>query len=569
MAKKSCEGDLVNSQAAYRLPNKTAAFLWHYLCLFKQGFLFLSFTAIAFALCQTIFPYFIKVIINLIHTSNQHHTLPPHLFWTMTWMCFTWAVMQIIISVQIKGIGHIMPTLKINIKTDIFNLVSQYAYPFYLKHSASLINKKINALADSTEKSIQLLIFNLLTIIIILFASMLLMFYVSIFFTILMFAWLTVHGLITKHFIKQGVSSEHEYTQSTHQASAYTSDLLDNIMNLRFYNAFAAECLKIGNLFQREKKTYQQAITHFQKMRVCQGICSAGYMIATILLLVFFWQQQMVSIGDFAMIAMLAISATNIIWQSSNHLMLLARELGVLGASLNIIQYHDVPNEDKPIVVSQIDNIIFKQVYFSYDKKTPLFYDLNFTIHAGDKIGIYDTSGFGKTTLIRLLLGLYACEQGEILINNVNIAHIDKSSLYQCMSILTQEVTLLNTSIAENILFSQKGKTQFDIERAAKIANCHAFIKSLDDGYETIVGEKGMCLSGGQRQRIALARLILHDAPMVIMDEPSSALDHLTETIVCNNLKDYLSNKTVIIISHKKSFFELVDKQYRLQDLFG
>jgi ATP-binding cassette subfamily B protein len=222
---------------------------------------------------------------------------------------------------------------------------------------------------------------------------------------------------------------------------------------------------------------------------------------------------------------------------------------------------NQIPNPDNPVQIEPINgNIQFQQVHFHYDNGIKIINDLNLDIKAGSTIGIAGTTGSGKTTLIKLLLRLYDTVEGKILIDNHDIKTWDLTTLRRNISLVSQDVYLFHGTIAENIAYGFENCTIEAIENAAKQAELHDFVNSLPKGYQSIVGEKGIKLSGGQRQRLSIARAILKNAPILILDEATSAVDTETERAIQHSLNHLTQGKTALIIAHRLSTLRHADK---------
>jgi ATP-binding cassette subfamily B protein len=222
---------------------------------------------------------------------------------------------------------------------------------------------------------------------------------------------------------------------------------------------------------------------------------------------------------------------------------------------------NQIPNPDNPVQIEPINgNIQFQQVHFHYDNGIKIINDLNLDIKAGSTIGIAGTTGSGKTTLIKLLLRLYDTVEGKILIDNHDIKTWDLTTLRRNVSLVSQDVYLFHGTIAENIAYGFENCTIEAIENAAKQAELHDFVNSLPKGYQSIVGEKGIKLSGGQRQRLSIARAILKNAPILILDEATSAVDTETERAIQHSLNHLTQGKTALIIAHRLSTLRHADK---------
>ncbi len=222
---------------------------------------------------------------------------------------------------------------------------------------------------------------------------------------------------------------------------------------------------------------------------------------------------------------------------------------------------NQIPNPENPIQIEQINGKIeLQNIHFHYDNEVPIINNLNLNIEAGSTIGIAGTTGSGKTTLIKLLLRLYDTVEGKILIDNHDIKTWDLTTLRRNISLVSQDVYLFHGTIGENIAYGFENCTIEEIENAAKQAELHEFVSSLPQGYHTIVGEKGIKLSGGQRQRLSIARAILKNAPILILDEATSAVDTETERAIQHSLNKLTQGKTALIIAHRLSTLRHSDK---------
>ncbi|MGA7501054.1 MAG: ABC transporter ATP-binding protein [Isosphaeraceae bacterium] len=198
-------------------------------------------------------------------------------------------------------------------------------------------------------------------------------------------------------------------------------------------------------------------------------------------------------------------------------------------------------------------DVAFQGVGFGYGDDRPVLRDLSFEIGAGTRVGIAGTTGAGKTTLVSLLTRFYDPTAGQILLDGVDLRDYSLTDLRSQFALVLQETVLFSTSIAENIAYALPGASGEAIVEAAKVANAHEFIARLPRGYATQVGERGMALSGGERQRIALARAFLRDAPILIFDEPTSAVDTRTEAAILEALERLMWSRTTFLIAHRAS----------------
>ncbi len=212
--------------------------------------------------------------------------------------------------------------------------------------------------------------------------------------------------------------------------------------------------------------------------------------------------------------------------------------------------------EDKPgasaLVVSG-GAVEFENVEFGYDPRRPILGGVSFTVPPGKTVAVVGPSGAGKSTISRLLFRFYDVKGGRVLIDGQDIRDVQQASVRAALGIVPQDTVLFNDTITYNIDYGHPGSTQAEIENAARLARIHDFIAATPDGYETMVGERGLKLSGGEKQRVAIARTILKDPPILLFDEATSALDTETEQAIQQNLRELAQGKTALVIAHRLS----------------
>ncbi|MEG6613668.1 ABC transporter transmembrane domain-containing protein [Pseudoclostridium thermosuccinogenes] len=221
----------------------------------------------------------------------------------------------------------------------------------------------------------------------------------------------------------------------------------------------------------------------------------------------------------------------------------------------------DITDAPNPVEMRDMKgNISFRSVNFSYEPNKPVLHDISFEIEAGKMLGIVGHSGAGKTTIANLINRLYDVDSGEITIDGVNVKNIALRDLRANIGVVSQETYLFMGTIAENIAYAKPGATMEEIFKAAKAAHAHDFIIKLPDGYDTVIGRGGRDLSGGERQRISIARAILYDPKILILDEATSAMDTETEGLIQDALDKLVKGRTTISIAHRLSTLRNADK---------
>jgi len=236
--------------------------------------------------------------------------------------------------------------------------------------------------------------------------------------------------------------------------------------------------------------------------------------------------------------------------------------LGKAKQSLNALLIpHDIKDETNAtqLLVTQ-GRIEFSRVKFNYLGGYSLFQNKSVIIDAGQKVGLVGYSGGGKSTFVNLILRLYDVVDGQILIDGQNISDVNQESLRQAVAMIPQDPTLFHRSLKDNIRYGKTNASDDEVILASQKAHAHEFISLLPEGYEALVGERGVKLSGGQRQRIAIARAILKNAPILVLDEATSQLDSITESDIQESLWELMQGKTTLVIAHRLSTLLHMDR---------
>ena len=236
----------------------------------------------------------------------------------------------------------------------------------------------------------------------------------------------------------------------------------------------------------------------------------------------------------------------------------------LFGANLQVNRLKEI--QEYPLESGQKDyhtkgyDVTFNHVKFSYEEGKPVLKDVSFTAKQGQVTALVGPSGGGKSTVAKLAAKFYDLDGGKITLGGVDIAKLDSVALMKDFSIVFQDVVLFNNTIMENIRVGRKGASDTDVIAAAKAAKCHEFIENLPQGYQTVIGENGSTLSGGECQRLSIARALLKDAPVILLDEATASLDVDSETQIQEAISELVSGKTVLVIAHRMRTIEAADQ---------
>jgi ATP-binding cassette subfamily B protein len=349
-------------------------------------------------------------------------------------------------------------------------------------------------------------------------------------------------------------------------AGQTAGELIDTISNMWAVKAFSARLLerdRLATFFGTEARAQKMSWMYIERTRFIHDIfltVMAGSMLVWALSL---WSAGRITPGEVVVISALTF---RILHGSRDLALAMAdsvQQFGFIEDTLKVIgQPRTVIDAPNAPALPHAADIEFRGVSFNYGLRGPreALHDINLVIPAGQKLGVVGPSGAGKSTLIQLIQRLHDVEKGEILIGGQPVRAVTQDSLRAALAVVPQEISLFHRSVLENIRFGRPGATESQIFEAARRAACDDFIRSLPQGYDTIVGERGVKLSGGQRQRIGIARAFLKMAPIIILDEATSALDTETEMKIHQSLLALPWACTVIAVAHRLSTIAAFDR---------
>jgi ATP-binding cassette subfamily B protein len=360
--------------------------------------------------------------------------------------------------------------------------------------------------------------------------------------------------------------------QVAEKSSAMTAYLADVISNITTVKAFSRSDDELQEYTQRVKTWRATSLKEMKNVLIITG--SFGVMmtimnISALVAAVIATEHHLAGIGVVYLVIIYTLNVVSQLWAVSGATRSYIRIIGDAGPMITTldepIELKD-PASPKQLVVSK-GEIIFNDVTFTHaENKNALFENFSLTIKPGERIGLVGRSGSGKTSLTRLLLRFNDLDSGTITIDGQAINSVTQNDLRSSIAYVAQEPVLFHRTLRENIAYGKPGATNKEIEQAAIQANSLDFIRTLPQGFDTIVGERGVKLSGGQRQRIAIARAILKNAPILVLDEATSALDSESEQLIQDALDKLMKNRTSIVIAHRLSTIAKLDKVVVLEN---
>ena len=343
-------------------------------------------------------------------------------------------------------------------------------------------------------------------------------------------------------------------------ASGRFTEVIGQIRLVRSFGSEQSELSSFGRRVQRMIVLTKKQSRYWHKMNALRNLAFGTIFAAIFSILFYEAAQRNLTVGDMtmliALISQVSFPLRNLSYFVDSYQRAVANSRDYIEAMNE--QPETADHKAHPLQVRDA-SIEYRDVSFGYDGKQRVLRNISFTVEPGQKLALVGESGGGKSTISHLLMRLYEPTSGAIYIEGQDIASVSRQSLRQSIATVFQDPALFSGTIRENIAYARPHATDDEIIEAAKAANAHDFISKLTDGYDTEIGERGIKLSGGQKQRIAIARALLKDAPILILDEATSSLDGKSEALVQQALDRLMKHRTVLIIAHRLSTIAHVD----------
>ena len=467
--------------------------------------------------------------------------------WTLTNYCVT----------------KFVPRFRLDVAKHFMNRLYRYPYLFFQTHLAGSLTSKISDVFQQLPDLLLAMIHPLLYSILLMLISFSLLFSVLPIFALIAGIWVIVFLLIYSLFTKKGVLMNKQYAAEKSKIIGLVADYLSNMINVKLFTNQRFEKKRFCCFEHRFVKAAQKSGFYHTRLYLFLGVLTTLYAFCFMAALIFASQKGDLSPGDFALVTMTNFNIINILYQVSHTLGNFIVNWGAVDQAIALLEKSENISLDQPnakrLTCTQ-GHILFNRVKFHYEETEALFQNKSIEIQAKQKVGLVGHSGSGKSTFVNLVLRMYDVIDGAILIDGQDIRDIAQDSLRANIGVIPQDPLLFHRSLMENIRYGRVDATDEEVMKAAKQAHAHTFIANLPQGYDSIVGERGVKLSGGERQRIAIARAILKNAPILILDEATSQLDSITEGLIQQSLRNLMEDKTTLIIAHRLSTLLHIDR---------
>lgn len=533
-------------------------FIYQLTCKYRIYQLGLLISTCFIVISETIKPFLVKQLIDIASSELRDNTL-----WSIA-LYFAILRCVLVISCTINDYCSALFTARVqpDIVEYFINKLYKYPYTFFQNQLSGSITSKLNDVFQHLPTLIFTIINHFCYFVLLMVISLALMFSVAPIFAIILSIWVFLFLFIAYFSMQKSIYLNRAYSEEKANIIGECADYFTNMLTVKVFSAKKYELERFSLVKNNfigitiKRGIYHTWIDFFL------GMLNSIYTLVFIAFLILGYSKKIVGTGDVAFVVMTNFGIISTTYQLSMTFKEFIINWSSVDQALIILEEEqEIPSHTKQnqLIITE-GKIVFDSVKFYYNKTEPIFYKKSVVIKTHQKVGLVGYSGSGKSTFVNLILKLYDISDGRILIDDQDISYIIPDSLRSNISLMSQDSSLFNRSIIENIRYGRITATDEEVIDAAKKAYAHEFITILPQGYKTIVGEKGIKVSSGQRQRIIIARAILKNAPILILDEATSQLDTITDHLIQGTLLELMHGKTTIVIAHRLSTLLHMDR---------
>ena len=545
------------------LPRAPWAFLWHFVRrYFWRRYLAMIATVLLAQGLDTFEPYILKRMVNAL-TDTVTHAAPagPAMMWFAVAIVIWAGAMLLMRLYQLIDIGT-APPLRAKVQKQMFSYLLGHSPRYFQENYAGKLGQKIKEAGRASITILDILCFDASKISIMLLVATILLALEAPLFAVLLVIWMAIYIFVTGTLAKRCVKLSKSFSEAVSISTGRMVDSISNADTVRSFAKSAFERRLLAGFFDEECRRSQRLRAFLTTLRLFQSLAVTALLGVMVWLAIRETVAGRFDLGTFTMVFTLSSFISISVWNLSNRMLDFFEQIGMLTSAIEFVtQPHEIVDRPgaEPLAVTR-GAIAFRNVVFSHPDGTRLFENLTFDVAAGEKVALVGPSGAGKSTIIKLLRRHFVPQDGSIEIDGQDIASVTWDSLNEAIAEVSQLPGVFHRPLRDNIRYANEGASEAAIVEAAITANSHEFIVQRPHGYDTIVGEQGIKLSGGERQRLAIARAVLKDARILVLDEATSSLDSESEHRIQEALFSLMQGRTVIAIAHRLSTITGMDR---------
>lgn len=525
---------------------------------YQRWVIMLSVCGLVTAACELLIPKFVQHFIDVVYPAKDSSAFAVGIFAIITLLVFKFA----------SGSGRelsqriIQENTARDLQISIFRQLRRLGFSYYEKTPSGVILTLLNTEVSALQKLYRQYFPDLLQNTIFTCISFLMMFMISTTLTLMFIPCFLLYYLFGPYFEKRASWTAQDLANSQMRFGQKAYESISALTELRATYSHPWDSQRVMHETDLLNKYFALRYWYAYWRGTVRRL---SYYLGCIILFIYGFyaiQNHTLSVGEFVAYLLYYFNALH---RLTSLITLITEQRVLLYQVKNLYNFMhitaDIKEPKNPYQPKKVaGKITFDDVHFAYPGTKQVVNGVTLTIHPGEKVAIVGKSGCGKSTLLKLIGRFYDPERGQVLLDDVPIQTLSLAALRNSLSYVFQDIYLFGSSVRENIRFAKPDATEDEIIEAAKKAQLHEMILNLPEGYDTLVGERGVKLSGGQKQRLSLARMFLRKAPIVILDEPTSALDNVTEGLIMQAFHDTLKEATIVTVAHRLSTIREYDR---------
>jgi ATP-binding cassette subfamily B protein len=549
-----------NAPAARRdspLPSKPLAFLWRYVRQRPWHFGGMFALILGAAGCAVAVQYGMKLLVDAMTVSYRSQAQ----VWFPLAVFIGLIVVENILWRLAGWLGcRTVVASCVDLRVDLFRHLTGHPMRYFTEHFAGALGNRISATGGAAGSIYAGLAWKIMPPCVDFIGAVIVLLTVDTRMALALVVFVALVAALITGFGIRGRAKHQRYAAQSARVGGELVDVVSNVWTIKAFSARDREARRMAEEIGVEARAQRRSWMYLEKARVIHDICLAVMAGGMLIWAVQLWLMGTVTAGDVVLVSALTFRILHGSRDLALALVDATQQMAAIADTLSIIVRPHELDDPKPALTLSQGDIEFRDVRFAYPGGRTVFENFNLHIPAGQKVGVVGRSGAGKSTLLALIQRLDDVQGGAVLIDGQDISEVSQDSVRDRLAVVPQEAALFNRSIRENIRYGRPSATDAEVVEAARNAFCDAFIRELPQGYDTLVGERGVMLSGGQRQRLGIARAFLKDAPILILDEATSALDTRSEGEIQTALAKLMMGRTVVSVAHRLSTLSSFDR---------
>jgi ATP-binding cassette subfamily B protein len=549
-----------NETSLAALRGRPLAFLFRYVRLHPAGHSVVLASVVLAVLCSVSSQFAMKRLIDVVSMGQESGA--PLVWPAFGFLCALVAADNLMWRIGGYTAHRTFVAVTGDVRRDLFAYLSGHAPGFFASRLPGGLASRVSSSANSVFTVLNTGAWNVIPPILAVGLSIAFIGAVNLKLALGLMALALLLGFVVFILARRGTPLHRVYAE---RAAGVDGELVDVISNFNVMRAFGAtwrERDRLAGTIGVEMASRRRSLYYMEHLRLIHAVLTAMLTAGVVGAGIALWLNGQATVGDIVLISSLAFTILHGTRDLAVSLVDLTQYVARLEEAIGaLLLPQELPDQpDAEALPPGPREVMFEDVTFAYPGRAPVLEAFNLTLAPGQRVGLVGYSGAGKSTVLSLLQRFHDVSSGRILIDGHDIRDVTKSSLREALALVPQDISLFHRTVRENLCYGRPDATEEQMLSAAETARCREFIEALPEGFDTLVGDRGVMLSGGQRQRLAIARALLKDAPILLLDEATSALDTESEQMIQAALNDLMKGRTVIAIAHRLSTLRRFDR---------